>query len=59
MAEIGQPHGRRGLVDAVMIQRALAMRDVYRLEAEEIETALRLKKGVVEAFGRKGVVGNV
>ncbi|KAL6231498.1 hypothetical protein BDW75DRAFT_219938 [Aspergillus navahoensis] len=51
--------GRRYL-DAFTIRQILAMRDRQGLGAEEIERALRLKRGVVERVGAaKGVFGVV
>jgi hypothetical protein len=49
----------REFLDVHTIRHALRMRDKQGLSAIEIEKALRLKKGVVERLGKKGVVGDV
>ncbi|EAW10334.1 uncharacterized protein ACLA_048030 [Aspergillus clavatus NRRL 1] len=58
--EIGRPgFAGREFLDAFTIRQALTMRDRQGLSEGEIEGVLRLKKGVLERLGRKGVVGEV
>ncbi|PYI28348.1 hypothetical protein BP00DRAFT_403156 [Aspergillus indologenus CBS 114.80] len=49
----------REYLDALTIRQVLAMRDRQGLPAREIERVLRLKRGVVERLGVKGVVGDL
>ncbi|RAL16000.1 uncharacterized protein BO97DRAFT_383925 [Aspergillus homomorphus CBS 101889] len=49
----------REFLDALTIRQVLAMRDRQGLPAGEIERVMRLKKGVVERLGAKGVVGDI
>lgn len=43
-------------MDALTIRQALAMRDKQGLAEEEIESMLRLKRGIVGRLGRRGIV---
>ncbi|PYH47321.1 uncharacterized protein BP01DRAFT_421656 [Aspergillus saccharolyticus JOP 1030-1] len=49
----------REFLDAFTIRQVLAMRDRQGLPAREIERVMRLKSGVVERLGPKGVVGEL
>ncbi|PYH97237.1 hypothetical protein BO71DRAFT_427308, partial [Aspergillus ellipticus CBS 707.79] len=49
----------REFLDALTIRQVLAMRDRQGLKAGEIERLLRLKHGVVERLGGRGVVGDI
>ncbi|GMF74320.1 unnamed protein product [Aspergillus oryzae] len=56
--------GRQGFtgreyLDALTIRQALSMRDRQGMPSGEIERLLRLKKGVVDRLGEKGVVSEV
>lgn len=46
-------------MDALTIRQAISMRDRQGLGAEEIEAILRLRNGVVERLGRKGIIGEI
>lgn len=53
--------GRRGFegrqyLDIVTVRKVLTLRDEQGMKAEDIEKALRLKKGVVAGLGRVGVL---
>ncbi|KAL4784815.1 hypothetical protein BJX76DRAFT_356675 [Aspergillus varians] len=52
----GRFAGRRYL-DALTVRQVIAMRDKQGLGEREIERALRLKTGVVEKVGAKGIFG--
>lgn len=54
-----QSHEGRQFLDVLTIRQALSMRDKQGLPDGEIESLLRLKKGVVARLGRKGLVGEV
>lgn len=54
-----QSHGGREFLDALTIRQALAMRDRQGLPNGEIEKLLRLKAGVVDRLGKKGVVSEI
>lgn len=55
--EVGRPSFKgREFVDALTIRQALAMRDKQGLAEEEIESMLRLKRGIVGRLGRRGIV---
>ncbi|KAE8145104.1 hypothetical protein BDV25DRAFT_77285 [Aspergillus avenaceus] len=54
-----QSHTGREFLDALTIRQALSMRDRQRLPSSEIEKTLRLKKGVMDRLGTKGLVGNL
>ena len=57
---VGRPgFAGREYLDALTIRQALSMRDRQGLPAGEIERLLRLKKGVVDRLGQKGVVSEV
>ncbi|PLB38661.1 uncharacterized protein BDW47DRAFT_125191 [Aspergillus candidus] len=47
----------REFLDTMTIRQVLNMRDRQGLPPREIERLLRLKKGVVERLGEKGIVG--
>ncbi|PIG88845.1 hypothetical protein AARAC_011491 [Aspergillus arachidicola] len=56
--------GRQGFtgreyLDALTIRQALSMRDRQGMPSGEIERLLRLKKGVMDRLGEKGVVSEV
>ncbi|GMG11134.1 unnamed protein product [Aspergillus oryzae] len=56
--------GRQGFtgreyLDALTIRQALSMRDRQGMPSGEIERLLRLKKGVVDRLGEKGIVSEV
>ncbi|MCJ1306361.1 hypothetical protein MMC25_000003 [Agyrium rufum] len=48
----------REFLDVVTIKQILIMRDERGMPAKEIEEALKLKSGVVNRLGMKGVVGD-
>lgn len=52
----GGENARRQFLDALTIQQALNMRDLQRMPLREIERTLRLKEGVMERFGKEGIV---
>lgn len=53
----GRPsHPGREFLDALTIRQVLSMRDRQRLSPGDIERLLRLRKGVVDRLGEKGVV---
>jgi hypothetical protein len=54
-----QSHEGREFLDVQTIRQALAMRDKQGLPTREIERLLRLKRGVVDRLGKKGVVTEV
>ncbi|WEW59524.1 hypothetical protein PRK78_004998 [Emydomyces testavorans] len=54
-----QSHAGRQFLDVVTIKQILAMRDREGIRPEEIERHFRLKAGVVERLGAKGIVGEV
>ncbi|KAG2420863.1 hypothetical protein HFD88_000477 [Aspergillus terreus] len=57
---VGRPNfAGREYVDAFTLRQALTMRDRQGLPGDEIERMLRLKKGVLERLGGKGVVSEV
>ncbi|KAE8158975.1 Oligosaccharyltransferase subunit Ribophorin II-domain-containing protein [Aspergillus tamarii] len=49
----------REYLDALTIRQALSMRDRQGMPSGEIERLLRLKRGVVDRLGKKGVVSEV
>lgn len=54
-----QSHTGREFLDVMTIRQALSMRDREGFLADEIEKRLRLKSGVVERLGKKGVVAEI
>ncbi|KAI1932236.1 hypothetical protein LOZ66_002166 [Ophidiomyces ophidiicola] len=54
-----QSHAGRQFLDVVTIKNIVTMRDREGLSPAQIEKYLRLKAGVVERLGKKGVVGEV
>jgi len=54
-----QSHEGREFLDVQTIRQALAMRDKQGLPAGEIERLLRLKSGVMDRLGKKGVLAEV
>lgn len=49
-------NARRQFMDALTIQQALNMRDLQRMPLREIERTLRLKEGVMDRLGERGIV---
>ncbi|KAE8380945.1 Oligosaccharyltransferase subunit Ribophorin II-domain-containing protein [Aspergillus bertholletiae] len=57
---LGRPgFAGREYLDALTIRQALSMRDRQGLPSGEIERLLRLKRGVVDRLGKKGLVSEV
>ena len=54
-----QNHGGREFLDVLTIRQAISMRDRQGLSARDIESTLRLKKGVMDRLGKKGIVSEV
>ena len=54
-----QNHGGREFLDVLTIRQAISMRDKQGFSMRDIESTLRLKKGVMERLGKKGVVSEV
>ncbi|ODM23326.1 hypothetical protein SI65_00915 [Aspergillus cristatus] len=58
--QVGKPSfAGRQFLDALTIRQAISMRDRQGLGAEEIEATLRLRKGVVERLGGRGIIGEI
>ncbi|KAL1883557.1 hypothetical protein Plec18167_002563 [Paecilomyces lecythidis] len=51
-----ESHVGREFLDALTIRQALTMRDRQGKHPSEVENVLRLKPGVMERLGRKGIV---
>lgn len=56
-ARLGKGGEGRQFLDVVTIRKVLELRDEKRIDADEIERRLELKRGVVGRLGRSGVVG--
>lgn len=58
--QVGKPSfAGRQFLDGLTIRQVISMRDRQGLSAEEIEGTLRLRKGVVERLGGRGIVGEI
>ena len=54
-----QSHTGREYLDALTIRQVLVMRDRQGLSNDEIERMFRLRKGVIEKLGGRGVVSAI
>lgn len=54
-----QNYGGREFLDVLTIRQAISMRDKQGLSLRDIESMLRLKKGVMDRLGKKGIVSEV